>query len=314
MKQLLLLLSFFWLSLSAILAAPANESEQSLNQKIQELHSNQIRYENHLRQLQASSDKAIRQINELKQQNASLSALFDSLQNRCNELGTIQSNDRQTLSGKIETTNQSVQTNESTLNKRTLWGAGIAAVLICLLAALAAIANAMRKKIKHGSDSIDDVRKAQDALQAAQTKMQEESVKLDSRLLELVEKQLSNQPAQGSQMSANKNEIDHSLALKVADEIVRIELNLSRMDAGVKGHKQLSKAVERIKNNFMAQGYEIVDMLGKPYNDGMKAVASFMSDESLGEGEQIITGITKPQINYKGVMIQAAQITVSQNI
>ena len=36
--------------------------------------------------------------------------------------------------------------------------------------------------------------------------------------------------------------------------------------------------------------------------------------ENLKDGEQIITGIIKPQVNYNGKMIQAAQITVSQNI
>ena len=41
---------------------------------------------------------------------------------------------------------------------------------------------------------------------------------------------------------------------------------------------------------------------------GMKSMS-----ESLEEGKQIITGIVKPQINYKGVMIKSAQITVSQN-
>ena len=55
-------------------------------------------------------------------------------------------------------------------------------------------------------------------------------------------------------------------------------------------------------------------MLGKPYNEGIKAVVNFVTDEDLKEGEQIVTGIIKPQINYNGVMIQAAQITVSQNI
>jgi hypothetical protein len=55
-------------------------------------------------------------------------------------------------------------------------------------------------------------------------------------------------------------------------------------------------------------------MLGKPYNDGMKVTASFVEDENLEPGKQIITGIIKPQINYNGTMIQAAQITVSQNI
>lgn len=91
-------------------------------------------------------------------------------------------------------------------------------------------------------------------------------------------------------------------------------MNLSRMDASVKGYKQLTKAVQRIKDNFNANGYEIVDMLGKPYNAGMKVVANFVADEKISIGSQIITGIIKPQINYNGQMIQAAQITVSQNI
>lgn len=56
-----------------------------------------------------------------------------------------------------------------------------------------------------------------------------------------------------------------------------------------------------------------MDMLGKPYVEGMKATPNFIPDETLKEGEQIITGIIKPQINYKGIMIQSAQITVSQN-
>ena len=310
MKRILSLLLLSSLTTAALFSNNAG----TLEDRIKHIQENQVKYENDMRQLKVATDNANLQIRDLKSENATLKIQIDSLKSKCEELGATQSNDRQTLFGKIDTTNQSVQTNESTLKNRTLWGAGIAAVLLCLLAALAAIANAMQKKIKRGSDSIDDVRRAQGALQTAQKNLQEESVKLDSRLLELVDKQLSNQQSQNVQAVASKSEVDHSLALKVADEIVRIELNLSRMDPAVKGYKQLSKAVERIKNNFLAQGYEIVDMLGKPYNDGMKAVASFVSDENLKEGEQIITGITKPQINYKGVMIQAAQITVSQNI
>ena len=55
-------------------------------------------------------------------------------------------------------------------------------------------------------------------------------------------------------------------------------------------------------------------MIGKPYNEGMKVIASFVQDEDLNPGEQIISGIVKPQINHNGKMIQAAQVTVSQNI
>ena len=68
-----------------------------------------------------------------------------------------------------------------------------------------------------------------------------------------------------------------------------------------------------MKDNLLANGYEIVDMLGKPYNDGMKVTANFIEDEELEEGQKIITAVIKPQINYKGKMIQAANITVSQN-
>ena len=86
------------------------------------------------------------------------------------------------------------------------------------------------------------------------------------------------------------------------------------MDSSVRGHKQLSKSITQMKDNMLANGYEIVSMLGMAYHEGMKASPNFIEDESLEEGQRVITGIIKPQINYKGEMIQAAQITVSQNI
>lgn len=180
---------------------------------------------------------------------------------------------------------------------------------LAFFVAIIVVAYKLGKRINSGTSTIGDVRRAQEALQAAQTKMQEESVKFDDKILELFDKQLSYSPKNVS----NEN-IDHTLTLKIADEIVRIELNMSRMDTSIKGYKQLAKAVERIKDNFKANGYEIVDMLGKPYNEGIKVSANFVVDEDLEEGKQIITGITKPQVNYNGKMIQAAQITVSQNI
>lgn len=143
--------------------------------------------------------------------------------------------------------------------------------------------------------------------------MQEESIKLDNKLLEIAEKQIQVEQATTNAAEPSQ-EIDHSLVKKVADEIVRIKVNLSRMDSSIKGHKQLSKAVQRMEDNFKANGYEIIDMLGQPYNEGMKVIANFIVDENLPEGQQIITGVTKPAITYNGKMIQAAEITVSQNI
>ena len=127
----------------------------------------------------------------------------------------------------------------------------------------------------------------------------------DKKLAELLELLSNNISSQKS------SEEDHSLALKVADEIVRIEKNTSRMDAKTKGLKQLIASVKRIQDNFVANGYEILKMLNQPYDDRMKASVSFVPSDELETDEQIITKIIKPQVNFKGTMIQAAQIEVS---
>ncbi len=306
MRYIYLLLSLFF-TLS-VYSSPATDNDKwkVLNEKNETLQKKLKSCESVLNKLK---DK--QRYNELKvttllraydQQRIEI----DRLHNVCRQLEETLSADRKSMNGKINATNTNVQSNQETLHSRTLWGGGLSLVFFV---AIIVVAYKLGKRINSGTATIADVRKAQEALQAAQIKMQEESVKLDDKLLELFNRQLANSP----KVAGNDNP-DHSLALKVADEIVRIELNMSRMDASIKGYKQLAKAVERIKDNFNANGYEIVDMLGKSYNEGMKVIANFVADENLEEGRQIITSITKPQINYNGQMIQAAQITVSQNI
>jgi predicted PurR-regulated permease PerM len=115
-----------------------------------------------------------------------------------------------------------------------------------------------------------------------------------------------------SKKEQNESEnIDHSLVLKVADEIIRIQKNLSSMDSETKGLKQLEFAVERIQDNFKENGYEMVELLNKPYDQGMKVSAKFKPDNTLKRGEQIITRIIKPQVTYNNVIIQEAQVEVS---
>lgn len=283
-----------------------NDKIKSLEEKCVTLQNQQSRTANDLCRLKDKQKESDRRIQALKSDNNRQSAVIDSLRNTCKQLTETQSADRKSVNGMIDKTNSNVQANQETLQSRTLL---VCIIAILMLVVIVGVTYRLAKRIKSGSTSIDEVRKAQDALQAAQTKMQEESIKLDDKLLELFDRQIANVPK-----NADHGEPDHSLALKVADEIVRIELNMSRMDSSIKGYKQLAKAVERIKDNFNANGYEIVDMLGKPYNEGMKVIAEFVLNEDLEEGQQIITGITKPQVNYNGIMIQAARITVSQNI
>ena len=145
--------------------------------------------------------------------------------------------------------------------------------------------------------------------------------KLAAKQQEIFEKQiqdgqqltdwLSNQTTDSLGKSAG-GEVDHSFAKRVADEIVRITTNLSRMDTSIKGHKQLSASVRKLEQSLNSNGYELEALINKIYDNGMNLQANFVIDENLKEGESIITRIIKPQINYKGKLIQAAQVEVSQ--
>lgn len=306
MKKVLLIILTFWAVQMQLFAVPTDGDKQLLDR----LHSNQIRYENQLRQLQTSVSSVKEQLRVVKNENSNLKQQIDSLKSRCLDLESLQANDKKMLVGKIADTDKSVNNNQSALQNRTKWGVGISLILLALLAGLAFLANAMRKKIQSGSSSIDEVKKAQKAMQSAQAKMQEESIKLDNKMIELLEKQMT-----GTTTAPTAGvEVDHSLALKVADEITRIEKNLSRMDASIKGYKPLVKAIERIKDNFKANGYEIVTYIGQKYNEGMRVNPEFIIDEELPMGTRIITAVSKPQVHYKGELIQKASLTVSQNI
>ena len=46
----------------------------------------------------------------------------------------------------------------------------------------------------------------------------------------------------------------------------------------------------------------------------MTVEARFIPDKNLKEGEEIITRVIKPQVNYKDTLIQAAQVEVAQGI
>lgn len=90
-------------------------------------------------------------------------------------------------------------------------------------------------------------------------------------------------------------------------------MNLLNMDPSIKGYKQLTRAAESIMDNLNANGYEIPKMLNRPYDDRMKVIATMVEDESLNPGERFIRRILKPQVNYQGQMIQAAEVVVAFN-
>ena len=207
----------------------------SLKKEVSGLQTSQNRIKNDVVVLTNKNRKAESRISTLEAANNELKSKLDSLQVAYDDLASNQKADKTELSESINQTNDKVQATEKILSSRTIWGIG---GIVLLLLALAATVWAFMKKFKSGTTSIDDVRKAQSSLEQAQEnirkaqeKMQEETIQLDNKLIEV----LSNQPVP-TPTTTDDGEIDHSLTLKVADEIVKIEMNLSRMDESIKGY------------------------------------------------------------------------------
>ena len=203
------------------------------------------------------------------------------------------------LESQIQQTNSAVSNQNVSVKKKTVWGLIIAFIVLALSALLTFLLN------RKGNAKID-------ALQGKAEKLNEEIVNRMSSEVDEIQKISASIGTLSAAGASSQNEQDLIKAL--ADRITFMEMTLYRMDPSVRGYKQLTKSISQMKNNLLANGYEIVDMLGKPYHEGMKVTANFVEDENIEQGQQIITGIIKPQINYQGQMIQAAQITVSQNI
>jgi len=249
-------------------------------------------------------------VNIQKQQAIFIDSLKQELMNTKNDLSELSNK----LGVDITNTQKQITDNTNNLNdnikSKTTWGILIVTIIILVMVAIYLI---LYKRVEKGKSAIDKIKNTQKELQKAQEELVKESSKLDEKLVDLLDKQLNVQTMSLSALN-NKKDIDHGLALKIANELVKIETVLSKMDSTIKGHSHLLKAVEHVKNNLKANGYEIINLIGQDYNEGMPFNARFIPDETLPEGKRIISGINKYQINYNDKMIQAADIVVRQNI
>jgi hypothetical protein len=150
-------------------------------------------------------------------------------------------------------------------------------------------------------------------LSKTKSSIEESLVKEFGKQTELMDSQLHFIEQQKITLQATPNlEPDHSLALKVASEINLIERNINLMDSKTKGLKQLQASVGKLKDNLSANGYEMPELLGKQFHQGLKViVTSSIPDENLEKGQEIISKILIPAVTYNDKMIQTAQIEVS---
>ena len=237
------------------------------------------------------ADKNIKDLQVQTQENS------NSISQTANELGLQIKETGSKNEGKITEVSDS-------LSKNSLYG--IIGVLTAIL--LSALLYWLLSK-RQQTDKTDFI----DQLSKTKSSIEESLVKEFGKQTELMDSQLHLIEQQKTTLQATPNaEPDHSLALKVASEINLIERNINLMDSKTKGLKQLQASVGKLKDNLSANGYEMPELLGKQFHQGMKViVTSSIPDENLEKGSEIISKILIPQVNYNDKMIQTAQIEVS---
>lgn len=292
---------FIIISLSSISSFGQNLTREELdnvvkplNEKITSLQSENSKFKSEIGNLNSQLLIANKSIDSLRTQTTENS---NAISKTTNEMGIK-------ISATEKNTNQKITEVDKSLSKNSLYGI-IALLSAVLLSGVLYWLLSKRQK----TDKTEVIE------QLSQTKIsiEESLVKEFGKQTDLIESQLAllSQQKAESPKSAN-TEPDHSLALKVADEITLIERNISLMDKNVKGLKQLMRSVQKLKDNLSANGYEIPNLLGKQFHEGMKLIiVNSVPDENLQKGDEIISKIIKPQVNYDNKMIQPAQVEVS---
>lgn len=263
--------------------------------------------QSNIQTLKAENGELKSQVNSLNETIVAQNAVIDSLKNDIVSVKGKVAALADSFNINISNTRSEIQANSDSLSQsiksKSQIGLWICMGIVLLLIILVFI---FGKAIAKRKDEVE-------SLSVKADKLNEEIVnRLSSEMsdMQAISKQISTLASTPGLTS----ESEQKLITTLADRITFMEMTLYKMDRSVRGHKQLSKSIKQMKDNLLANGYELVDMLGKDYHEGMKVTANFVEDEELPKGKQVITGIIKPQINYKGKMIQSAQITVSQNI
>ncbi|MBK9045649.1 MAG: septum formation initiator [Bacteroidetes bacterium] len=261
-----------------------------------------------VKNLQVANSKLQQKVASLNAEINKLEISIDSLLivTKSNSNGIIQT--RKDLGLKIsdteKNTNEQINKVGNSLSQNSLFGI-IGVLSAILLSVLLYWLLSKRQKIDK-SDFISQLSKTKSSIEESLVMEFGKQTELMDTQIQLLEKQKNTAQAQPT------TETDHSLALKVASEINLIERNINLMDSKTKGLKQLHASVGKLKDNLSANGYEMPELLGKQFHQGMKViVTSSIPDENLEKGSEIISKVLIPQVNFNDKMIQTAQIEVS---
>lgn len=258
--------------------------------------------------LQLETKKMKSEIGTLNAKLSTANNSIDSLRTRTLENSNVIAQTEKDLGIEIKETSDKnegkiTEVSES-LSKNSLYG--IIAVLSAILLSGLLYWLLSKRQQTDKTDFIDQLSKTKSSIEESLVSEFGKQTELMVSQLHLIEQQKTNL------QSTPNAEPDHSLALKVCGQINVMENNLMRMDPSVKGIKHIKRSIENLKDNLTANGYEMPDLLGKQFHQGMKAIkTATIQDENLEKDSEVITKVLIPQVNFNDKMIQTAQIEVS---
>ena len=280
-------------------------------------------------ELENLNKQALEQINQikaesLKQQKALISKITEQdeqhqlqIKTLNDDLKILETKLQDSIKAHTQTVEELNQLNKSTAETTATINDSIATrtiiVLIGLLLALGLIATSYlllrKKQAKSTEDLSSQVKLALDNVRQTEENIVKSDIQLADCLHEVLI-QLKEQ-AKVTPVVQQNSEPDHSLPLKLADEIHRMRKRLAALPEDTKGLKPLSKSLERLEDELTEQGYEIIDHTGMEFSENLSIQSRFIPSDELEQGQSIISKVVTPQVNFNGVMIRMADVEVS---
>lgn len=226
---------------------------------------------------------------------------LDNAINKANDkLDVLDSNIEEVNAERINQIITLDQEINKTISSRTIYW--IIAIFIILLIVFL-VFFFFKSKMAEQRDSLSSVKNTQE-------KLENEAILLDTKLIQLLEQKLEIAQLQPQETP----EVDHSLPLKLAEEIHRMRKRLKIMEES-QGTKVLKKRIESLEDKINDMGYEIVNLEGQAYDERMTLnVLNIVESKEFNQNEKNISRVIKPQVKFNDEIIQPGDIEVTQGI
>ena len=273
--------------------------EKALQQKESELRS----------ELESQAERISSELEQnLKNQQETVEGIETELRDKISQLSREIEYTDQGLADRLQETDAGLRDLEDAMDERILYTAGAAA--LALLLGLTGLAGAIGAR--RGRRKLQKL--VEETSQELRNEFQEQQALQDSKLAELLESLslVMPQPGQqqdGTQGDPGQQEIDHALALSLADELYKL-VKRSRKLPEDETTRDIKSSLSRSYKALKEKGYEIVDLEGRQYKEDMEARVEFVLTHELLPGEQVVSRVFKPLVKYRGNTIQEAEIEV----